>query len=64
MERLSTVICVFLDWNEIRRQFVENLRACGTAVKVIILRDNACSMDPEGATVIGKSEFDRGIDEM
>lgn len=65
LERLSTVICVFLDWNETRRAFVENLRGSGVAVKVIILRDGPCALSPDAdVSMLGKMEFDRGVDEI
>ncbi len=71
LSRISTVICVFLDWNETRRAFVHHMQAQGAAVKVIILRDNACTMNPAdeiGALgevpVIDKDQFERGICEL
>lgn len=35
LSRLTTVICIVLDWDEPRRRFVEDLRAQGVGVKVI-----------------------------
>ncbi len=71
LERISTVICVMLDWDEPRREFVHRLTIQGTAVKVIILRDGPCTLDPAGdadvlgvVPVIGKADFDRGIEEL
>src|SRR5690606_24194272 len=46
LARISTVICVFLDWNPARRDFVQRLSAQGVAVKVILLRDTPCTLDP------------------
>jgi uncharacterized protein (DUF58 family) len=70
LSRISTVICVFLDWNETRRDFVHRVRAQGTAVKVIIVRDGQCTIDPSADSdlgeipVIAKADYERGIDEL
>ena len=63
--KIALVICVLLDWNEARRQFVEHLVTHGVAVKVIIARDAPCTLDPggvPGVTVVGKAEFAAGMD--
>jgi uncharacterized protein (DUF58 family) len=71
MNRISTVICVLLDWNDTRRAFVHDLRRQGAAVKVIILRDGACTIDPSiDADVLGEipvispDDFARGVEEL
>jgi uncharacterized protein (DUF58 family) len=71
LARISTVICVFLDWDDARREFVHRMRAAGAAVKVIILRDGPCIIDPAaeaetlGATaVLSCAEYDRGVEEL
>jgi uncharacterized protein (DUF58 family) len=71
LARISTVICVFLDWNDARRAFVHRISSQGVAVKVIILRDGLCSLDPAidsdvlgEAPVISKADYDRGIDQL
>ncbi|WP_428940907.1 DUF58 domain-containing protein [Fontivita pretiosa] len=71
LSRISTVICVMLDWTQSRRMFVHRLREQGVAVKIIILRDGACAVDPAAdadvlgqVPVIGKADFDRGIAEL
>jgi uncharacterized protein (DUF58 family) len=54
LSRITTVICVFLDWNETRRAFVHRLRAQGVALKVIIVRGAKPTMDPTpDADVLG-----------
>ena len=40
LNRLTTVICMVLDWDEPRRQFVENLRSQGVGVKVIWISES------------------------
>jgi uncharacterized protein (DUF58 family) len=68
LERLSTVICVFLDWNSARRNFVLRLRSAGIAVKVIVVCDQGCTMNPAAdadligdVPVITAEQFQRGI---
>lgn len=68
LERLSTVICVFLDWNAARRSFALKLRSGGIAVKVIVVSDVRPELDPavDAASfgdipVITREQFERGI---
>ena len=53
LSKITTIICVMLDWNETRRAFVRRLAEQGAGVKVIIVRDGPCAMDPniEGDSV-------------
>jgi uncharacterized protein (DUF58 family) len=46
LSQITTVVCVFLDWNEARQAFTRNLETQGTAVKVVVVRDSACTLDP------------------
>jgi uncharacterized protein (DUF58 family) len=69
--RLSTVICVFLDWTESRRDFALRLRSEGVAVKAIVCRDGACTLAPtEDAPffgeipVISDADFARGLSQL
>jgi uncharacterized protein (DUF58 family) len=69
--RLSTAICVFLDWSQSRRAFALRLRSEGVAVKVIICRDGPCTLDPAGDSamfgeipVINEMDFTRGITQL
>jgi uncharacterized protein (DUF58 family) len=71
LARLSTVICVFLDWNQTRRDFAMRMRAGGVAVKAIICRDGECTIDPKDDAAflgeipqISKADFERGISEL
>ena len=71
LSKITTVICVFLDWNATRQAFVDRLAQSGAGVKVIIVRDGACTDDPSGAVhvaghvpVIGPAEFALGIEEL
>ncbi|HEX2973224.1 MAG TPA: DUF58 domain-containing protein, partial [Tepidisphaeraceae bacterium] len=71
LSRITTVICVFLDWNPARRDFVERLRQQGAGVKVVIARDGACTLNPLAEddrsgpiVVLSRADFKRGIEEL
>jgi uncharacterized protein (DUF58 family) len=71
LARITTVICVFLDWSETRRAFAERLRAQGAGVKVVVVRDGPCALDPSadaarfgGIPVVSRAEYERGIEEL
>ncbi len=71
ISRLSTVICVFLDWNEVRRKFALHLQSQGVAVKVIICRDGPCTIDPAAdaaflgeVPMISKADYQIGLSEL
>jgi uncharacterized protein (DUF58 family) len=68
IERLSTVVCLFLDWNQTRWDFAMRLRSHGVAVKCIVCRDGPCTLDPGGGVsdfgaipVISQQQFDNGV---
>ena len=46
LESISTVCCVFMDWDEARQRFAHTLRDLGVGVKVIIVRNGPCTVDP------------------
>lgn len=46
LDRLSVVVCILLDWNDERARFVRSLRESGLAVKLILLRDGPCTLEP------------------
>ncbi len=71
MAQLTTVICVMLDWNETRRAFVRRLQEQGVGVKVIVVREGACALDPEEEAgtlglipVIDAKAFAAGVEEL
>ena len=56
LAQITTVICVFLDWNPARRAFARNLASLGCGVRVIIVRDGDCTEDPSpDVDIIGPS---------
>jgi len=71
LSKITTVICIFLDWNPARQAFVDRLAQSGAGVKVIIVRDGRCTDDPSAASdiaghvpVVGAAEFERGMEEL
>lgn len=46
LAQITTVLCVFMDWNESRRQFVSHLASLGCGVRVILVRDGNATCDP------------------
>jgi uncharacterized protein (DUF58 family) len=71
LSRITTVICVMLDWDETRRAFVHRLASQGAAVKVIVVRDGKCTVDPSVDSdvlgmipVLGRRECETGVDEL
>ncbi len=71
LAKITTVICVFLDWNDTRRAFVHRLAMQGAGVKAMIVRDAPCTLDSAADTeligrvhVIDKAAFDAGIGEL
>jgi hypothetical protein len=66
LERLSTVICVMLDWTVTRQKFVRMLHDQGVGLKVMVVRDTPCTLNPaaDGVRQISTAEFQRGIGEL
>lgn len=66
LSRISTVICVLLDWNETRRKFVRMLREQGVGLKVLVVNDGRCALDPhaDGVRVITTKELREGLGEL
>ena len=53
LAQITSIVCVFLTWDDARRSFVERLRANGTGVKVILV-----SSDMTGLTALPASTDD------
>ena len=71
LSRITTMVCVFLDWNAQRLEFVRRLVQSGSAVKVIVVRDTPCTVDPETGyriagpiTVIDSNAYRSGLEEL
>lgn len=70
LAQITTIVCLFLDWNEARRAFVQRIRRDGAALKVIIARDTPPTLDPgadtwaEDVSVVRAADFRRGISDL
>lgn len=71
LARITSIICVFLDWNAARQAFVHKLHAQGAGLKVVIVRDTPCTLDPAAESgllgaipVIGQTAFEEGVVEL
>lgn len=71
LSQITTVICVFLDWNEARRAFVRGLVEHGATVKVIVVREGDCTLDPTFdagiagvVPIVKQAGFDAGLEEL
>lgn len=70
LAKITTVICIFMDWNANRQAFVQRLLREGAGVKVIVVRDTSCTLDPSdsdlpgGIPVISASDYAAGVEEL
>jgi uncharacterized protein (DUF58 family) len=71
LSRITTVICVMLDWDEARRAFVHRLTQAGSGVKVIVVRDREPTLPLIAeADVLGRiahvtaQYYERGVEEL
>lgn len=73
LERISSVVCLFLDWDEARRAFAQGLVEGGAAVKIVVVRDietsGALALDPQGSwpgeiLVLGARELAVGVRQL
>ena len=47
LPQLTSVVCLFLDWNDSRRAFAEALQSRGAGVKVIVVRSSPTTLNPD-----------------
>ncbi len=65
LSKLTIVICILLDWDPVRRNFVDRIRRISD-VKVIVVRDANCTLDPAfdadslSISVIDRKTFEAG----
>ena len=68
LSQIAMVVCVFLDWDATRRDFVERLREQGTGVKVILVRDKPSALPAVAErgmtdiTVLTSAQVDAGVE--
>jgi len=67
-EQIASVVCLFLDWDETRRAFAATLKENGSALKIIIVRDEAPTLAvtewPGEIVVLGRAEFEAGVKQL
>ena len=70
LSQITTILCLFLDWDETRRAFAARLRQA-SGVKVIVVRDAPCTLDPAGdaewagdIVLVSAERFRAGVAEL
>ncbi|HEX9995845.1 MAG TPA: DUF58 domain-containing protein [Abditibacterium sp.] len=69
LERITSVVCIFLDWDETRRAFASEILHSGAAVQCIVVRDGETTLDtrtswPGEIAILGRAEFENGIRQL
>jgi hypothetical protein len=71
LPQLTSVVCIFLDWNDTRHAFAESLRERGAGVKVIVLRSGPLTLNPaddpdfeHDIVVIDENAFAQGVQSL
>jgi uncharacterized protein (DUF58 family) len=66
LSQIRTVICIFLDWNPARRQFVDSLRQQGVGLKVIVVSAEEIDLSggPPGSRWVSRREAAAGVAEL
>ncbi|MBW3636201.1 MAG: DUF58 domain-containing protein [Armatimonadetes bacterium] len=69
LERITSVICIFLDWDDERRAFATQLLEEGAAVKCVVVRDGDPTLDPKDSwpsevPILGRAEFENGVRQL
>lgn len=70
LAQITSIVCIFLDWNPARQAFTERLRREGSAIKVIVVRDGPCTLDPRdtdlpgGITLMDSKSMQHGPEEL
>ena len=63
----ATTICILLDWDESRRDFIEELSRGGALVKTIVVRDNAISLPLDAKSdvmAVDRAHFESGASRL
>ena len=69
LEQIASVVCLFLDWDETRRNFSATLQEGGVALKIVVVRDDAPTLDPFDSwpseiLVLGREAWEMGVKEL
>jgi len=57
---LTLAVCVLLDWDVARRDFVARLGESGAGVKAVVVRDSPCALPPGDVLVLTSAQVDAG----
>ena len=64
LSQLTLIVCILLDWDQVREEFVERLREQGVGVKVVIVRDRPCTLPPGEEMVLTSAQVDAGVEAL
>ena len=68
LAQITTIVCVFLDWTETRRAFVQRLALQGAAIKVLLARDTPPTLNFGGEGIeilqVPRTHFENGVVEL
>lgn len=65
--KITLIICVFLDWTPARKSFIDLLSLHGVAVKILLVRDAACTLAPDTSyniTQLTGEDIAAGVEEL
>ena len=69
--RITTIICVFMDWDHTRREFVARLAAMGCGVRVILVREGKTTLDTGEdiglatfSPVVTRAMYEAGLEQL
>lgn len=63
VDRLTSVVCIFLTWDETRAAFVSNLRRGGAGVRVLVVAEEAPDA-PADVTLLDAAAFKTGVQSL
>jgi len=68
---ITTAVVVLLDYDETRRRLLQVIRDHGPAIRVLVVRDGPCTLDPEAdgelaghVTVLASDDLGKAIDHL
>ena len=68
LEQIASVMCLFGDWDEARREFAASLMEAGAVLKIVVVRDAPTTLRvgewPGEIVVLGAREFEVGVREL
>lgn len=69
LESVPSVVCLFLDWDEARRDFASEMLQAGAALKCIVVREGKTTLDPQDSwpgeiLVVGDARWKNGVRQL